>query len=267
MFLHPKIAVEEICLWLSEKFREANARTAVVGLSGGADSALVAILCQKVLGPNVVVVKMPCHSSPNSLERANELIAKFNLRSIEVNLGDAFKSIQDQVNHPSTPEADSALRSCLRAPTLDYVAKLTNGLIVGTGNRDEDEMTRYFQKRGDGAVDLSPIAGLHKSEVYQLLTYLECPQSIIDAKPSADLLGPDSGQEDEKSLGMTYYEIEWGIRALIDFGLRATYKKLKSVWTKRQYDVLSTLDKMELDSRHKAQLPPVCPISHCRDYR
>lgn len=261
MFQNPKLVVEDICWWLVKQFRDAHARTAVVGLSGGADSALVAILCQRTFGPNVVCVKMPCHSSPDSLARANELIEKFKLRWFEVDLGTAFDSIQKQVAYEGTEEAKSALRSCLRAPTLDYVAKLTNGLIVGTGNRDEDEMTRYFQKRGDGAVDLNPIAQLHKSEVYQLLKFLDCPQSIIDAKPSADLLGPNSGQEDEKALGMTYDEIEWGIRTLIDFGLRATYQKLKKVWTKRQYEVLSKLDEMEIASRHKANMPPVCPIS------
>lgn len=268
-----------IAAWIADRIEKAKAKTAVVGLSGGADSALVAILCKWAMKENVVVVKMPCHSSPSSLDRANELIEKFQLRAVEVKLDDAFDSISGQVNGfgEKGNGASGALRSCLRAPTLDFVAKLTNGLIIGTGNRDEDEMTRYFQKRGDGAVDCSPIAKLHKSEVYQLLRYCKCPQSIIDATPTADLWGPDSGQEDEKELGLTYPEVEWGIRVLLDDPAKASFKflvrqishtldpirraeltkTLSTYFNERQLHVLMTLTTMEENSRHKAEMPPV----------
>jgi NAD+ synthase len=165
------------------------------------------------------------------------------------------------------------------------VAKLTKGLIVGTGNRDEDEMTRYFQKRGDGAVDISPIAKLHKSEVYQLLKFLECPQSILDATPSADLWGPGSGQADEVELGMTYQEVEWGVRELMDKPYSAAlrhaidetfkgdekaeefdkswgtlYEEFEGRYDERQREVLSQLHEMEVNSLHKALTPEVFEI-------
>jgi NAD+ synthetase len=212
---------------------------------------------------------MPCHSSLGSITRANELIDTLNLRAFHVDLTSAFESIASQVGGVQRSNAsDGALRSCLRAPTLDFVAKLTNGIIVGTGNRDEDEMTRYFQKRGDGAVDCSPIAKLHKSEVYQLLWWLGCPESIISATPSADLWGPDSGQEDEKEVGMTYQEIEWGICVLVDDarGFRGRLnsagdeRMLRRYFSERQLFVLRTLDRMDIVSRHKAEMPPVFDI-------
>ncbi len=275
--IHPSdldVVTSKLTIWIKEKIEEAGAKTAVVGLSGGADSALVAILCQQVVP--TFVVKMPCHSSPSSLARADELIGAFpKLQPIRVDLIEAFQSIAHQVNatlgHDSNNASDGALRSCLRAPTLDFVAKRVNGLIVGTGNRDEDEVTRYFQKRGDGCVDISPIAKLHKSEVYQLLTYLKCPKSIIDAIPSADLWGPNSGQEDEKELGLTYKEIEWAIgfnerSEIFDYDECNNYDSKPFpraellTLTPRQFEVLKKVAHLEKISRHKAELPPVFDI-------
>lgn len=271
MIKKPEVMCDEIKAWIKARMEDAKAETPVVGLSGGADSALVAILCKEAF-PNTICVRMPCHSSASSLARAAELAEKFQIRMITVDLYSAFQSIADQVtwglNPGSSPNdasnaANGALRSCLRAPTLDYVAKLTNGLIIGTGNRDEDEVTRYFQKRGDGCVDISPIAKLHKSEVYQLLKWLDCPQSIIDAKPSADLWGPDSGQEDEKELGLTYEEIEWGIResdkvhgSLFNEHCGVPLDTFLS-YTPRQIEILKKLAHLEKISRHKSVMPPV----------
>ena len=273
--IHPKdldIITAKLTNWIKTKIDEAGAKSAVVGLSGGADSALVAILCQQVVP--TYVVKMPCHSSPSSLARADELIVAFpKLKPLRIDLIEAFQSIAHQVNeslgHDSNNASDGALRSCLRAPTLDFVAKRVNGLIVGTGNRDEDEVTRYFQKRGDGCVDISPIAKLHKSEVYQLLTYLGCPKSIIEAVPSADLWGPNSGQEDEKELGLTYKEIEWAIgfndrSEIFTFDGDDDYSKFPRTelltLTARQFEVLKKVAHLEKISRHKAEVPPVYDV-------
>ena len=278
--LNPEKLVNHISGWIKGQVLAAGAKTAVVGLSGGADSALVAILCKRVF-PDTVAVRMPCQSSQSSLDRAEELAKKFDIKMITVNLAPSYNTIAYQVcdglnigkrledgsiQVEEDKASGGALRSCLRAPTLDYVAKLVNGLIVGTGNRDEDEVTRYFQKRGDGAVDISPIAKLHKSEVYELLKFLECPQSIIDAVPSADLWGPDSGQEDEKELGLTYQEIEWAIRlidkncGLYQSGGFEIHSEYLAKLTPRQLEVLGKIAKMERVSRHKAEMPPVLDV-------
>jgi NAD+ synthase len=260
--------------WIAEQAEIAHAKTLVVGVSGGVDSALVVALCKRTSLPTYGVM-MPCHSSSHSLDRGKELLAKFDVPHTTVDLSEAHSIIEKQVRQ-SIPfphltkvfsnEAQGALRSCLRAPTLDFVAKVWDGIIVGTGNRDEDEVTRYFQKRGDGCVDISPIAHLHKSEVYQLSEYLGVPQSIIDATPTADLWGPDAGQTDEGQLGLTYQEVEWGIRQAekvqgqtrkVDFLMASQKDDL----TSRQKQVLMTLGEMEFTSRHKENPNlPVCPI-------
>lgn len=269
--------------WIKEQAKEAGATSLVVGISGGVDSALVAALCART-GMRTVGVRMPCQSSPSSLSRADEVIKKFNLKGATVDLAKSFSSISSQLDElradSTTPlnSSDGALRSCLRAPTLDYVSKLTNGIIIGTGNRDEDEVTRYFQKRGDGCVDISPIAKLHKSEVYELSAYLGVPKSVLLAVPTADLWGPDSGQEDEKELGLTYAEVERGIRLgqeknrsfyhgcsyQVDLP-RSNVKSYdfleaaKNTNNIKDIELLTKLAIMELKSRHKTDLPVCVP--------
>jgi NAD+ synthase len=270
---NPKKLAEAISTWIFDQAKAAGARNVVFGLSGGVDSALVALLCKRVF-PDAVGVNMPCHSSGSALERARELATKIGLKLIVVDLSKAHESIAAVVgpalslnglNPEHSNGTEGALRSCLRAPTLDYVAKKLNAMIIGTGNRDEDEMTRYFQKRGDGCVDISPIAKLHKSEVYELAAFLDCTESILKATPTADLWGPDSGQADEKQLGLTYAEIEWGIRewdkhAALRVGSVGELVLLTTMgilshsgnYDERQRFILSSLIRMEVTSRHKA---------------
>ena len=272
--------------WIVRRASVANAQALVLGVSGGVDSAVVAGLCARS-GLSTVGVIMPCHSSPASILRADEVIKQFGIKRYFVDLQAAWESISSQVTAGGIPEIsngyelayEGALRSCLRAPTLDFVSKLHKGIIVGTGNRDEDEVTRYFQKRGDGCVDISPIAKFHKSEIYQLAKFLLVPASVINAVPSADLWGPDSGQEDEKELGLTYDEVEWGIQfaqkhsriplsatggvsamQLDDCISTAAIRGIDL--SGRQRQVLSTLSYLERASLHKAN--PSLPVFDAR---
>jgi NAD+ synthase (glutamine-hydrolysing) len=98
----------------------------------------------------------------------------------------------------------------MRTPVNYYCAQLLTSqgfpaIVMGTGNMDEDGYLAYFCKAGDGVVDLQLIADLHKSEVFKVGKYLGVPDSILNAKPSADLW---EDQEDEKELGFTYDFIE-----------------------------------------------------------
>lgn len=263
--------VTYISKWIADHAITAGAKTLVVGISGGVDSAVVAGICKRT-GIQTIGVRMPCHSSASSLSRGQEVIDTFGLTGHTVDLEGAFDTIIRQLPLTAVDERVSrgSLRSCLRAPTLDFVGKIYEGLIVGTGNRDEDEVTRYYQKRGDGCVDISPIARLHKSEIYQLAEYLSVPRSVIDAVPSADLWGPDSGQTDESQLQMSYKEVEWGIRqAELHGGTFGCVRKghfdaalhSDAVWSDREVSVLSKLGRMEEVSRHKENPGlPVCDV-------
>lgn len=274
--------------WIKDYAAKAKTSTLVLGLSGGIDSALCALLIQRA-GIPLVCVNMPCHSSSSAYDRAKAFADEQGIQLLKVDLSAAHAVIADQLTTQApfdwrSKGSAGGLRSCLRAPTLSYVAHATNGIIVGTGNRSEDRITRYFQKFGDGCVDFSPIADLWKSEVYALFKFLAeenygvmgpAAQAIYDAKPSADLWGADSGQEDEKELGISYEEIEWADRedlrtasGNLHDGPGIIFSKTSpsdrsdfATYTERQQNILMTLWKMEKTSQHKSNPNmPVCIV-------
>lgn len=291
--------------WILDYAKKAGIKTLVLGLSGGVDSALVALLCKRT-GMPLVCVNMPCHSSSSAFDRAKAFADEYSLNLIKVDLSAAHDVVYSQAKNTNlpfegnlnNPVAVGGLRSCLRAPTLSFFANAYRGLIVGTGNRSEDNITRYFQKYGDGCVDISPIADLFKSEVRELFMYLAtdgdkvkypsgwvlpawtgAARAIYDAKPTADLWGPDSGQEDEKELGISYDDVEWADRenkrteekdslhadedvAGIIFH-DSDPAKSPNFWkyTAHQQKVIAKLHQMEKISRHKINSNlPVCKI-------
>jgi NAD+ synthase len=278
--------------WIKDYVTKAKASTLVLGLSGGIDSALCALLIKRT-GIPLVCVNMPCHSSSSAYDRAKAFAEENDIQLLKVDLSAAHAVIADQLTVQApfdwrSKGSAGGLRSCLRAPTLSYVAHATGGIIVGTGNRSEDRITRYFQKFGDGCVDFSPIADLWKSEVYALFKFLaeestgvmeSAAEAIYDAKPSADLWGADSGQEDEKELGISYDEIEWADREDEDsqgegawgqpmpgiiFGDSPpeTHERWLS-YTPREKDVILKLHQMEKISRHKSN--PAMPVCYVHD--
>ena len=292
--------------WIKNYAENAGINTLVVGLSGGIDSALVALLCKET-GLPTVCVNMPCHSSGSSYERAKNFAEEQNLNFMTVDLTSAYDSILMQMTEDkraksltnegmNNPVALGGLRSCLRAPTLSYVALATHGLIMGTGNRSEDNLIRYFQKYGDGCVDVSPIADLFKSEVYELFYHMTGMTSetrtnvnageadtvevyhgppaavaIFMATPTADLWGPDGNQTDEDELGISYDEIEWadrqnmltgslGTPIIIDDGDPTKHKSWMG-YTARQRFVIAKVHQLEKISRHKHNPSlPVCEV-------
>ena len=256
--------------WLQDKAKESGTKNGCVGMSGGVDSAVVFALCCRAF-PKTIGVMMPCHSRPDSLSQAKAVMLGqaalgYDSYGILVPLETAFDSIKQAV--PGEPLdrrlVEGSLRSCLRAPVLDYVAKMHNALIYGTGNRDEDEIFRYYQKRGDGCVDNNVIVGLHKTEVRQLALYLGIPDSVVSAVPTADLWG-GAEQTDEKELGVTYDEIEWVTRlndatAILQTRgyceTQAEFLSENNYFTPRQALVIEKAFNLEKSSRHKAEPPP-----------
>lgn len=253
--------------WLNKKAKDSGSESLVFGVSGGIDSALVCALASHT-DYKAVAVLMPCHSSPESLKRGMEVVRKFKVKHHIVNLEDSFHSIVSQgkiKKLENNKYVEGSLRSRLRTPVLGYFSKVYNGLIVGTGNRSEDSLLRYFDKYGDGAVDISPIAGLFKSEVYQLAEYLGVPKSVLNAKPTADLWGEEE-QTDEGELGMSYDEVEWAERYTEDKSLEVNGENMLKLaknkdLNSREKFVLREVASHEIKTRHKFNPNlPVCTI-------
>ncbi|MFH1791829.1 MAG: NAD+ synthase [Candidatus Omnitrophota bacterium] len=196
--------------WIKREVARAGKRGVVLGLSGGVDSAVVAVLSKRALGAQKVLgLILPCHSMPDDEKSAKQLAAKFGIRTVTVPLGgvfDSFKTILPNAGSIAFANLKPRLRMC----ALYHYAQKLDYIVAGTGNRSEIEVG-YFTKYGDGGVDILPIGGLLKSEVRALARELDIPGNIIEKPPSAGLW---RGQTDEGEMGIAYEDLDRILNAL-----------------------------------------------------
>lgn len=186
---------------------------AVLGLSGGIDSALVAYLAVLALGSeNVLCVRMPYKtSSPDSLSHAQLIIDDLKVPSLTIPITDMADGLIAQFPEMSNVRKGNIMARC-RMITLYDQSEAFKGLVIGTGNKTES-MLGYSTIFGDAACAFNPIGDLYKTQVRQLSRALGVPTAIIDKPPSADLW---LGQTDEKELGFTYEEVDRLLYLIVD---------------------------------------------------
>jgi NAD+ synthase len=204
--------VQKLCDWIGDKVTKAKAEGVLFGLSGGLDSAVVAILCKKVFPKNTLALVMPCHSTNKDIEDALELVKKFNISYKVIDLSEIYDSfislLETKEKKADFKLTEINVKPRLRMTTLYYFANKLNYLVVGTGNKSEI-MIGYFTKYGDGGADILPLGNLLKSQVRKLAEYLGIPKKIIDKPPSAGLW---EGQTDEKEIGINYEQLDKYLR-------------------------------------------------------
>ena len=250
---------EQIQFWLKEYVTDSRQKGFVIGVSGGIDSAVVSTLCAET-GLPTIVVSLPIKEKVGhnlSLEHIKNLCDKYpNVKSVEVDLTNTFESFYNSVTHDSDVDNLSManVRSRLRMITLYHVAQSNGMLVVGTGNKVEDFGIGFYTKYGDGGVDISPIADLMKSEVYELGKYLGVTENILKARPT-DGLWTD-GRTDEDQIGATYDELEWAMKYL-ETGI-LDYATCPDI--DRQREVLKIYTSRHNANKHKMNPIPVCKI-------
>ncbi len=195
--------------WIREQVNGAKAKGVVLGLSGGIDSAVVAVLCKRAFPVTTLCINLPCYSDPQDQEHAKMVADTFSITYKVIILDDLYdRFLQKLPSNKVDPALDrlakSNLKVRLRMITLYYHANRFNYLVVGSSNRSELTVG-YFTKWGDGGVDVMPIANLVKREVIELAKYLDIPPTIIDKPPSAGLW---EGQTDEGEMGITYQDLD-----------------------------------------------------------
>ncbi len=251
--------VKHIVNWLKEYAINAKMDGFVVGVSGGIDSAVTSTLCAKT-GMRTLCVEMPIHQSMNQVNRAKEHIKnlqqKFsNVSTVEVNLTPVFESFKSQVPvvevNPLLDLSFANTRARLRMTTLYYFAGLHRYLVAGTGNKVEDFGVGFYTKYGDGGVDLSPIADLMKSEVYDIGEFLQIASTILTAKPTDGLFGDDRSDEDQ--LGASYDELEWAM-------LQDEKGETINNFAGREKEVFLIYKKLNSANQHKMKPIPICEI-------
>ena len=213
--------------WISKKVSDAGCQGAVIGLSGGIDSSVTSLLCQKAFPENTLGIIMPCQSNPEDRVDAVKHAEKFGIKYKEIDLSDVYEQFLNTIDNndqdlnlnkiedakmlseteQSQKLALANMKPRLRMTLLYYYANLNNYLVVGTDNRSELKLG-YFTKYGDGGIDIAPLGNLVKLEVRGLAREMGIDQKIITKAPSAGLW---DGQSDEDEIGLSYREIDYYI--------------------------------------------------------
>jgi NAD+ synthetase len=251
--LNRRLAETMLVQFLRDEFARRGFARAVVGLSGGVDSAVTAALAARALGPaNVLAVRMPYRtSSPDSLAHAQLVIDAFGLDARTVDISAA---VDGYLQHE--PEADATRRGNVMARQrmivlFDLAAK-HRALPVGTGNKTE-RLFGYFTWHADDSPPVNPLGDLFKTQVWELAEHLGVPMTVVDKAPSADLV---QGQTDEGDFGISYEKadrlLHWMLHGFDDAALVARGFPADEV----------ALVRRRLDSTHwKRKLPTVAMIS------
>jgi NAD+ synthase len=193
--------------WLRERAAEAGAKGAVVGMSGGIDSSVVAVLCKRAFPNTVLGLLLPCHSMSEDMEHARLVADEFGVPVETVVLDtvyDRLISVLPPDGNEHRRLAESNLKPRLRMATIYFFSNRLGYLVVGSSNRCELGVG-YFTKYGDGGVDVMPLGNLVKRQVRDLARHLGVPQVIIDKPPSAGLWAE---QTDEQEMGLTYDQLD-----------------------------------------------------------
>ena len=207
----------EISEWISGHLAKAACSRAVMGVSGGVDSAVAAVLTKRGCPDGALALVLPMGKSDEvPTERAIGLCEQFEIPWRLVAIGPIVDlcaqwlppEVSDQGAERVRPALGN-LRPRVRMTLLYLYANALGALVVGTGNKSELEVG-YFTKYGDAGVDIEPLGGLYKHEVTALARFLDVPGDIIETPPSAGLW---EGQTDEGEMGVSYEQIETYLRS------------------------------------------------------
>lgn len=249
------VARRIISEFIRAQLRQAGFGKALLGLSGGIDSALVAHLVAEAIGPeNLLAVLMPYRtSSPESRADAEEVVRRLGCASELVDISgivDAYFEAEGRAD--ATPLRRGNFMSRARMMVLYDHSVTWNGLVVGTGNKTET-LIGYSTLWGDSASAFNPIGDLYKSQIRQLSVAMGVPGTIVRKAPSADLW---PGQTDEAEVGFSYAEVDRILFRLVD--RRLSLDEVAADGFERE--LVERVDRMVAGSEFKRQVPPIAKI-------
>lgn len=233
----------EIVAWIRRWFEENGPGcTAVLGISGGKDSSVAAALCVEALGRERVLGVLMPNGEQQDIDVSRALVAHLGIRSVEINIHDAFEGLMNQLRPALGALSSQTLQNLpprLRMATVYAVSQSANGRVVNTCNLSEDYVG-YSTRYGDSVGDFSPLSQLTVQEVKAVGRALGLPERFVE-KPPIDGL---CGKTDEDNLGFTY--------AVLDRYIRSGACP--------DADVRRRIDRLHRINRFKLQWMPVFPL-------
>ena len=257
------VARRVIADFIRGQLRQAGFERAVLGLSGGIDSALVAYLVAEAIGaPSLLCVLMPFRtSSPASREDAEEVVRRLGCASEVVDMSPMVDGFFGRDGAPGAAGQEALEASQLRRGNFAarmrmavlYDRSVTwRGLVVGTGNKTEG-LIGYTTLWGDSASAFNPVGDLYKSQVRQLSAAVGVPEAIIRKAPSADLW---PGQTDEAEAGFSYPHLDRLLYWLID--RRRTLEEMVAMGF--EPELVARVERMVAGAEFKRQVPPIAKL-------
>ena len=211
--INPELVTDILVRFLREELRSAGFARAVIGMSGGIDSAVSAALAVRALGAEeVLAVMMPYRTSNPDSEAHGQLVAEsLNMPARKIDISAMVDGYLDQEAVPAGMRCGNVMARA-RMTILYDMSEEWRGLVIGTSNKTE-MLLGYSTLFGDSAHAVNPLGDLYKHHVVQLARYLDLPTEVIDKPPSADLF---EGQTDEAELGFSYADADALLMQLVD---------------------------------------------------
>ncbi len=255
LHLNPTFVKKMLVDFLRDETRNAGFTKAVLGLSGGIDSAVSAFLVAEALGAeNVFAVMMPYKtSSPESKADAELIVKQLGIRSELVDVTSMVDPLfQSQNINDNLRRGNIMARA--RMIVLYDISQREKALVIGTSNKTEG-MLGYGTLFGDMACALNPLGDLYKTQIWQLAEALGVPEKLIRKKPTADLW---EGQTDEGELGFTYHDVDLLLFHLIDE--RRTDDELVQMGFEKNF--IQQIKRKVQVNQFKRRPPLIAKISH-----
>jgi len=253
--IHPELVTDILVRFLREELGSAGFSRAIIGLSGGIDSAVSAALAVRAFGPEAVLgVMMPYRTSnPDSAAHA-KLVA--HSLSMPTRLVDISAMVDGYLDQEAVPEGmrRGNVMARARMVILYDMSEDWRGLVIGTSNKTE-MLLGYSTLFGDSAHAVNPLGDLYKHQVFQLARHLQLPTEVIDKPPSADLF---EGQTDEDELGFSYADADQLLVRLVD-ERRSEAELIEAGF---QLDFIRTIAKRIIRNQYKRVPPVIAKLSH-----
>ena len=203
------LKVKTQCVQWIKDFFEQNGKdcNAIVGISGGKDSSIVAALCVEALGKDRVIGVLMPNGEQSDIDMAKLLVDTLDIKHFIINIKDSVDGLKKSIPFDLSEQSEINLPARIRMSTLYAVAQSNNGRVANTCNLSEDWIG-YSTRYGDSVGDFSPCSFLTVNEMKQIGKVLELPDSLINKIPTDGLCG----KTDEEKLGFTYDELDRYIR-------------------------------------------------------